>query len=96
MRVCCGGFASNRRLATIRKRSRATPRFFEHGIPDPLPDNVKCRTEDSWLIGTDYSHAGQSAEIEAFGNTQKRAEKAKPASVPRKILDDKPRRFFWL
>jgi hypothetical protein len=47
------------------------------------------------MIGTDYSHADQSAEIQALDVIEERGEKGKiPASVARKILDDNPRRFY--
>ena len=43
------------------------------------------------MIGTHYSHADQSAEIQALDIE----EKGKiPAAVVRKILDDNPRRFY--
>jgi len=54
-------------------------------------------TEDSLMIGTDYSHADQSAEIQALDVIEQRAEKGEiPASVARKILDDNPRRFYGI
>jgi hypothetical protein len=49
------------------------------------------------MIGTDYSHADQSAEIGALDVIEQRGEKGEiPASVARKILDDNPRRFYGL
>jgi len=49
------------------------------------------------MIGTDYSHADQSAEMQALDVIEQRAEKGEiPASVARKILDDNPRRFYGL
>jgi hypothetical protein len=49
------------------------------------------------MIGTDYSHADQSAEIGVLDVIEQRAEKGEiPASVARKILDDNPRRFYGL
>jgi hypothetical protein len=49
------------------------------------------------MIGTDYSHADQSAEIGALDVIEQRAEKGEiPASVAHKILDDNPRRFYGL
>jgi len=49
------------------------------------------------MIGTDYSHADQSAEIQALDVIEQRAEKREiSASVARKILDDNPRRFYGL
>ena len=64
---------------------------------DYLPYILKCGTEDSLMIGTDYSHADQSAEIQALDVIEQRAEKGEiSASVARKILDDNPRRFYGL
>jgi hypothetical protein len=49
------------------------------------------------MIGTDYSHADQSAEIQALDVIEQRAEKGEiAASVARKILDDNPRSFYGL
>src|SRR6266542_3154894 len=64
---------------------------------DDLPYILKYGTEDSLMIGTDYSHADQSAEIQALDVIEQRAEKGEiPASVARKILDDNPRRFYGI
>ena len=65
---------------------------------DPTGETLlKYGTEDSLMIGTDYSHADQSAEIQALDVIEQRAEKGEiPASVARKILDDDPRRFYGL
>jgi len=57
----------------------------------------KYGTEDSLMIGTDYSHADQSAEIQALDVIEQRAEKGDiSATVARKIRDDNPRRFYGL
>jgi hypothetical protein len=49
------------------------------------------------MIGTDYSHADQSAEMGALDIIEQRGEKGEiPAAVARKILDDNPRRFYGL
>ena len=49
------------------------------------------------MIGTDYSHADQSAEIQALDVIEQRGKKEEiPPSVARKILDDNPRRFYGL
>jgi predicted TIM-barrel fold metal-dependent hydrolase len=64
---------------------------------DDLPYILKYGTEDSLIIGTDYSHADQSAEIQALDVIEQRGERGEiPASVARKILDDNPRRFYGL
>lgn len=49
------------------------------------------------MIGTDYSHAGQSAEIEALDGIERRGATGDiPAAVARKIVEDHPRRFYGL
>jgi predicted TIM-barrel fold metal-dependent hydrolase len=61
---------------------------------DDLPYILKYGTEDSMMIGTDYSHADQSAEIGALDVFEQRGQTGDiPASVARKILEDIPRRF---
>ena len=62
---------------------------------DDLPYILKYGTEDNLMIGTDYSHADQSAEIQALDVIQQRGEIGEiPAPVARKIVDDNPRRFY--
>jgi predicted TIM-barrel fold metal-dependent hydrolase len=64
---------------------------------DDLPYILKYGTEDNLMIGTDYSHADQSAEIRALDVIEERGEKDEiPATVARKILNDNPRRFYGL
>jgi predicted TIM-barrel fold metal-dependent hydrolase len=64
---------------------------------DDLPYILKYGTEDSLMIGTDYSHADQSAEIEALDVIERRGANGEiPASVARKIVEDNPRRFYGL
>ncbi|MGB7947764.1 MAG: amidohydrolase family protein, partial [Candidatus Binatia bacterium] len=64
---------------------------------DDLPYILKYGTEDSLMIGTDYSHADQSAEIGALDVIEQRGQTGDiPASVARKILEDNPRRFYGL
>ena len=64
---------------------------------DDLPYILKYGTEDSLMIGTDYSHADQSAEIQAWTLSSSAAKKEKcRRTVARKILDDNPRRFYGL
>jgi len=49
------------------------------------------------MIGTDYSHADQSAEIEALDVIERRGVSGDiPPSVARKIVSDNPRRFYGL
>ena len=64
---------------------------------DDLPYILKWGTEDKLLIGTDYTHADQSAELDALDIIEQRGKEGEiPADVARKILDDNPRRFYGL
>jgi predicted TIM-barrel fold metal-dependent hydrolase len=64
---------------------------------DDLPYILKFGMEDNLLVGTDYGHADQSAELEALDVIEQRGATGEiPAEVARKILDDNPRRFYGL
>jgi len=64
---------------------------------DDIPYILQFGTADSLLVGTDYTHADQSAELEALDIIeQKAASGAFPQEVARKIIDDNPRRFYGL
>ena len=64
---------------------------------DDLPNILQFGTEDSLVVGTDYTHADQSAELDALDIVEDRAAKEIiPAEVARKIVDDNPRRFYGL
>lgn len=64
---------------------------------DDLPYILQFGTEDSLMVGTDYSHADQASEIEALDIIEQRGQTGQiPAEVARKILDDNPRRFYGL
>ena len=64
---------------------------------DDLPYILQFGTEDRLMVGTDYSHADQSAELEALDIIERRAASEEiPSEVARKILDDNPRRFYGL
>ena len=64
---------------------------------DDVPSLLQYGTEDHLMIGTDYSHADQSAEIEAHQVITKRGEQGdySPA-VAQKIVDDNGRKFYGL
>lgn len=64
---------------------------------DDIPYILQFGTEDSLLVGTDYSHADQSAELEALDIIEQRAASgAFSAEVARKIVQDNPRCFYGL
>jgi predicted TIM-barrel fold metal-dependent hydrolase len=64
---------------------------------DDLPNILQFGTEDSLIVGTDYTHADQSAELDALDVIADRAaNEIIPPEVARKIVDDNPRRFYGL
>jgi len=64
---------------------------------DDLPYILQFGTEDNLLVGTDYTHADQSAEMLALDIIEQRGATGEiSAAVARKILDDNPRRFYGL
>ena len=66
--------------------------FFDNHVIEYL---LKFGTEDNLLIGTDYTHADQSAEIQALDVIEhKGASEEISPEVARKVLDDNPRRFY--
>ncbi len=64
---------------------------------DDLPYILSFGTEDSLMIGTDYTHADQSAELHALDVIERReAEGEIPEGVAKKIIDENPRRFYGI
>ena len=64
---------------------------------DDLPYILQFGTEDRLMVGTDYTHADQSAELDALDIIERKAASEEiPSEVARKILDDNPRRFYGL
>lgn len=64
---------------------------------DDLPYILQFGTEDNLLVGTDYAHADQTAELVALDVIEQRAASGEfSAEVARKILDDNPRRFYGI
>jgi len=64
---------------------------------DDLPYILQYGTEDNLLVGTDYTHADQSAELVAMDAIEQRAASGEISQdVARKILEDNPRRFYGL
>ena len=61
---------------------------------EDLPYIMKCTGEDNLVIGTDYTHADQSAEIEAHAILRRREDIT--AQVADKIVRDNPTRFYGL
>lgn len=64
---------------------------------DDLPYILRYGAEDSLIIGSDYGHADQSAEIDAVTILRKKGEAGEiPAAVAEKILSDNAVRFYGL
>ncbi|HVB06063.1 MAG TPA: amidohydrolase family protein [Acidimicrobiales bacterium] len=64
---------------------------------DDLPYILRYGMEDNLIVGTDYTHADQSAELKALDHIEARGAAGEiSAEVARKILDDNPRRFYGL
>ncbi len=64
---------------------------------DDLPYILDFGTEDSLMIGTDYTHADQSAELGALDVIDQRAANGEiPATVAEKIVNANPRRFYGI
>ena len=64
---------------------------------DDLPYILQFGMEDNLLVGTDYTHADQSAELMALDVVEQWGAAGQiPAEAARKILDDNPRRFYGL
>jgi len=64
---------------------------------DDIPYILKFASEDSLMIGSDYTHADQSAELRALDVIDRLgAEGTISSAVAKKILDDNPRRFYGI
>ena len=64
---------------------------------EDVPYLLKFGTEDNLMIGTDYTHADQSAEIESLRIVQRWGEDGTLSKeVARKILEDNPKAFYGL
>ena len=64
---------------------------------DDIPYILSFGTEDSLMIGTDYTHADQSAELHALDVIERReAEGEIPVGVAKKMVEDNPRRFYGI
>jgi predicted TIM-barrel fold metal-dependent hydrolase len=64
---------------------------------EDVPYILRFGTEDHLLLGTDYSHADQSADIESITTLRQWGEEGRisPRTVT-KILEDNPREFYGL
>jgi uncharacterized protein len=74
----------------------ATSRFFvAYQVQEDLQYLLDKGLEDCLVIGTDYTHADQSADIGMLRAMQDRAARGEVnPTVVRKMLDDNPRRLY--
>ena len=64
---------------------------------EDLPYLLEHGAEDNLVAGSDYSHADQSAELQALGIIRERGERGEYSqTVVHKILDDNPRALYGL
>ena len=64
---------------------------------DDIAYILKFASEDSLMIGTDYTHADQSAELRALDGVERMGDEgAIPPGVAKKMLDANPRRFYGI
>jgi len=64
---------------------------------DDLAYIVQFGMEDNLMVGTDYTHADQSAELRALDVIEAQGESGTiSAAIAHKILEDNPRAFFGL
>lgn len=64
---------------------------------DDLPQIIDIAGDDNFIIGTDYSHADMSAEIEAIQILREKGEQGHiDQSTVKKILDNNARAFYGL
>lgn len=64
---------------------------------EDLPYLLQFGLENRLMVGTDYTHADQSSEIQALNFVEQRALNGEiPMSVVEKMFDTNPRRFYGL
>ena len=64
---------------------------------DDLPYILRYGMEDNLIVGTDYTHADQSAELKALDRVEERGQAGEFApEIADKILEHNPRRFYGL
>lgn len=82
----------------LRRDLLRTSRFYVTcDTTDDLPYILSYGAEDSLMIGSDYTHADQSAEIDAPKIIQRMGETGQISEVAaQKIIDSNARRFYGL
>ncbi len=91
------GRESNRNVEVDKDLFRRSRMYVACQTQDDLPYLLNFGLEDNLLVGTDYTHADQSAELVAMDVIDERAANEEiPAEVARKILEHNPKRFYGL
>jgi predicted TIM-barrel fold metal-dependent hydrolase len=81
-------------LSNIFKDNRLYVTCQSH---EDVPYLLTMGTEDHLMIGTDYTHADHSAEIEAIDGIRRMADEGRiEQAAKRKILEDNPSTFYGL
>ncbi len=71
--------------------------FVACDTTDDIPYILSFGTEDSLMIGTDYTHADQSAELRALDVIDGKAALGEiTVDIAAKITDRNPRRFYGI
>ncbi len=88
-----GSLDTNRRT-DLFKGSRF---YVAYQVQEDLQYLLDLGLEDSLVIGTDYSHADQSADLNMLGTVKERARRGEVSeTVVRKMLDENPSRLYGL
>ena len=76
---------------------RASRFFVACQTQEDIPYMLKCGLEDSLVIGSDYSHADNTAELNALNVMKKRGEKGELSETAvRKMLRDNPGKLYGI
>ncbi len=71
--------------------------YVAYQVQEDLDYLLRLGLEDCLVIGTDYTHADQSADIGMLKAMQERADRGEVSrTVVQKMLDDNPRRLYGL
>src|SRR5438105_147020 len=88
---CCRRWTSRRRW-TLSREHRL---FVTCQTLEDVPYLMKLGTEDHLMIGSDFSHADQSADIDSLRTIQQWADDGTISQeAARKILEDNPAAFY--
>jgi predicted TIM-barrel fold metal-dependent hydrolase len=92
-----GGVDGNPNAQPAEDTFKANRMYVTCQIDEDLPNLLPSIGEDNLLMGSDYTHADQSQELEWPRLLQQRADAGEiPQTAVRKIMDDNPRTFYGL